>query len=291
MLDIVRDFVYNIYGSVENNTFGKGARMKNQFDNYIMVFISFVVIVLFSTFAKADFNLPYTEDFNNLTVGSSFEDWTYPFGTIYDNESTPFGVTLPFDQNYLFISGSQGHSAKIVFSEATEYVDFNCDFYSLPNPQNDPDGGAFVGGAQFLIRAEHYIPPISRLPRIGIEISGEISADAEADVADVLFRSDYMGGYLWSTKIGTIKYGDIYNLSINLDEQNVAVNITGESEHISYEYLLDHPFLAKDMFLWEGSAPTDQYGVGIDNVRIIPEPNLILLLSIMGGLYLRRKRR
>jgi hypothetical protein len=108
--------------------------MKIQFNKYNIVLKSFMVFVLFSTLAKADVELPYTEDFNDLTVGNSFEDWTYPFGIIYGTGSTPFGVTLPFDQNYLFVSGSQGHSSIIDFSETTKYVEFNCDFYSLPNP-------------------------------------------------------------------------------------------------------------------------------------------------------------
>jgi hypothetical protein len=112
----------------------------------------------------------------------------------------------------------------------------------------------------------------------------------DGDFADVLFRADYMGGHLWSTKIGSIKHDNMYHLSIVLNDNNVLVDVYGESQHISYEYLIDQTFLAKDILFWEGSAPEDQYGVGIDNINIIPEPNSLLFSIMMGGIILRRKR-
>lgn len=249
----------------------------------IILKIVILLVLLISVVAKSDIVLPYIEDFDDKEIGSSFEDWSDPLGEILGPDNNPFGESMPFSENYLFLSGSQGQSASAAFSEITNNVNFNLDFYSLPNPNYDPPG-VFRGGAHFLILADS---DYSRDPRIGVEIRGEMWQNP--DDLNVSFIADYLdGSSVISIPIGTIGHGEIYNLNITLNQNIVNVNIISSSTSIIYEYILSQIFPADEVMIWEGSAPANEYGVGIDNIIVIPEPVTLLLLGL-GALFLRKR--
>ena len=244
--------------------------------------IVILLILLINAKAKSVIVLPYMEDFDDKVVGSYFEDWSEPFGEIFGPESSPFGESIPFNGNYLFVSGTQGQSASALFPEITDNINFGLDFYSLPNPDYNPPG-AFRGVAGFFISGDS---EYSRDPRIGVQIEGEIWQNP--DDLNVYFLAEYLdGSSVISVLIGTIEHGKIYNVNIELVEDVVNVNINGLSTDITYEYLLDHNFSANGIVIWEGSAPESEYGVGIDNI-IIPEPATLLLL-VLGWTFIRKK--
>ncbi len=150
--------------------------------------ITILLLLLMSVRAKSEIVLPYTEDFDDMEVGSGFEEWSEPLGEIFGPESSPFGISIPFNGNYLFLSGSQGEGASTGLSEISENVNFSLDFYSLANPNYDPPG-AFRGGADFLITAAS---EYSRDPTIGIRIHGEMWQNP--DDLNVSFLAYYLDG-------------------------------------------------------------------------------------------------
>ena len=64
------------------------------------------LIALIGERAKAEISFPYFENFDDKVVGNSFDDWDSSLGTILGPDSRPFGENIPFNENYLFISGS-----------------------------------------------------------------------------------------------------------------------------------------------------------------------------------------
>jgi len=246
--------------------------------------MTILLVLLIGAGARAGIVLPYMEDFDDMEVGSSFEDWGVPFGEIFGPTSSPFGESIPFSGNYLFVSGSQGQSAGTAFSEISANVDFSLEFYSLANPNYDPPS-AFRGGAQFLITAAS---EYSRDPQVGVSIHGEMWE--EPDDLSVYFLAEYLdGSSRISVPIGTIGHAEIYSLSIAVNPSSVNVRIVGPSTDIQYEYILDQIFWADGIVLWEGSYPGDQYGVGIDNMIVIPEPGMLLMVAL-GGVFLRKRK-
>jgi hypothetical protein len=244
----------------------------------------FLIILLIGVVAKSDVVLPYAENFDGKQIGSSFEDWSHPLGEILGPGSTPFGENIPFSGNYLFISGSQGQSASTAFSEITNNANFNLDFYSLPNPGYVPPG-AFRGGADFFITADS---AYARAPRVGVGIFGEMWQNP-SDI-DVYFKAEYLdGSSIISIPIGTIGHGESYHLSIALNQDIVNVYVTSPSTNINYEYALGGNFPANGVMIWEGSYPANEYGVGIDNMLVTPEPTTFLLLTLGCGFLLRKR--
>lgn len=251
----------------------------------IILKIAILLLLLISVVAKSSIVLPYIEDFDDKEIGSSFEDWSHPLGEILGPDSNPFGESIPFNENYLFLSGSQGQAASAIFSEINNNVKFNLNFCSLPNPNYDPLG-AFRGGAGFLILADS---DYSRDPRIGVEIHGEMWQNP--DDLNVSFIAYYLdGSSKTSIPIGTIGHGEIYNLNITLNQNIVNVNIISSSTSITHEYILSQIFPADEVMIWEGSYPANEYGVGIDNIIVIPEPATIGLLALGTVLVRRRKQ-
>jgi len=244
--------------------------------------IMILMILLVNVGTKADIVLPYIENFDAKEIGTVFGDWSYPFGMILGSDSNPFGVIVPLDENYLFVSGSQGQSAGVTFSEITNNVDFNLDFCSLPNPNYTPSG-AFRGGADFFILADS---DYARKPQIGISIDGEMW---QTDDLKIYFKAQYLENQEEANIfLGTIEHGEAYDLNIMLNQNIVNVAITGSLTNINYEFVLEQIFPAKEFMIWEGGAPSNEYGLCIDNVATIPEPATLLLLVL--GCRLIRKR-
>ena len=195
------------------------------------------LIALIGERAKAEISFPYFENFDDKVVGNSFDDWDSSLGTILGPDSRPFGENIPFNENYLFISGSQGQSSSTAFSEISENVNLSLKFCSLPNPNYDPPG-AFRGGADFLITAAS---EYSRSPRIGVEIEGEMWQSP--DDLEVYFLAEYLdGSSLLSVPIGTIRHGEIYSLDITLNPITANIHLVGPSTDIQYEYVLEQVF-------------------------------------------------
>jgi len=245
-----------------------------------------IVIVLcnLNGFVKSDVILPHVEDFEGFLVGSTFEGWGVPFGQILGSDSRPFGVELPFTDNYLFMSDSQGQSAHISFSEITDTVDLSLDFCSLPNPQYNPTG-AFRGGASFFLLGDSAEP---RSPRLGITIDGEMHDNP--DGLEVRFAKRYFGGVSETTVLlGTLGHGDVYHLNISLEEDKVSILISGESTSLTYEHMLNEILPVEGVEFWEGSYPSEEYGLGIDNIIVIPEPASFFLFSLAATLCISKK--
>lgn len=246
-----------------------------------------LLILIASQTSNAGTALPYIQDFDGITVGTEFAEWSGsnnpPLGEVLGVDSQPFGVDIPFDDNYLFMSGSQGASGSIGITEPTESLVFSCSFSSVPNP-DFITAGAFRGGASFKIHGESEYP---RAPYFGVEVHGEMWL--EPDALEVEFQAGYFDdGTGREVALGTIEHGQVYDLIISLKPNLVSVQITGLSTNIFYELPFNNSFLAKDVSLWEGSYPPNEYGVAIDNVNITPEPATIALI-LLGSIFCRKK--
>jgi len=246
--------------------------------------IAVLVAFLISVAGEAAIVLPYVQDFDDMEVGSVFADWDWdPVGEVLGPGSTPFGQTVPFSGNYLFLTGSEAQGTVAFLEESRSTLGFSLDFYSLPNPRYEAPG-TFAGGLSFSISD-------SRGGRQGWiigDIDGDMSQDPdELEVTLRVLPLDSLPGT--TIEIGSIRHGEIYNLDVGLNENIVNVFITGPSTSIHYEYVIPgETLLADRIAIGQGGYPGDEYGVAIDNISVIPEPCTLALLALGASVLMRK---